>query len=184
MTESYVAFLRAVNVGGRTVKMERLRALFAELGLADVRTYIQSGNVFFTTGRTDRAALTRRIERHLEDELGFAVPVMLRTVDEVAAVVEADPFAAVEVTPDVRLCVVFLSEPLPEDLEFPVRDPKGGWEILSATPGAAFTVFHLKNGRLSGDPAKSFPKSYAGQGTSRFFHTTVKILAAARKDQA
>ncbi|MFJ8041099.1 DUF1697 domain-containing protein [Kitasatospora sp. NPDC096147] len=181
MTDTYIAFLRAVNVGGRTVKMERLRALFADLGLTRVRSYIQSGNVFFDTEETDRAALTARIERHLAAELDFAVPVMLRTVDEVAAVVEADPFAGVEVTPDVRLCVVFLSEPLPADLEYPVADPKGSWEILSATPGAACTVFRLRNGRLSGDPAKSFPKSYTGQGTSRFFHTTVKILAAARK---
>ncbi|MER5638543.1 DUF1697 domain-containing protein [Kitasatospora sp. NPDC002227] len=178
---TYIAFLRAVNVGGRTVKMERLRALFTELGLGGVRSYIQSGNVFFTTDETDRAALTRRIEEHLAAALGYDVPVMLRTVEEVEELVEADPFAGVEVTPEVRLCVVFLSEPLPADFAFPVRSPKGDWEILSATPGAAFTVMHLKDGRLGGNPAAAFPKSYRGSGTSRFFHTTVKILAAARK---
>ncbi len=180
-TTTYIAFLRAVNVGGRTGKMEPLRALFAELGLDDVRSYIQSGNVFFTTDETDRAALTGRIEQHLEQALGYAVPVMLRTVEEVAKLVESDPFAGIEVTPEVRLCVVFLSEPLPADLEFPVRSPKGDWEIVSATPGAACTVLHLRDGRMNTNPATMFPKSYRGQGTSRFFHTTVKILAAARK---
>ncbi|GAA0700720.1 hypothetical protein GCM10010193_64340 [Kitasatospora atroaurantiaca] len=178
---TYIAFLRAINVGGRTVKMEQLRALFAELGLGNVRSYIQSGNVFFTADPTDRAALTRRIEKHLEAALGYPVPVMLRTVEEVEEIVEADPFADVEVTPEVRLCLVFLSEPLPDDYQFPVHSPKGDWDILGATPGAAFVVMHLQNGRLGSNPATAFPKSYGGQGTSRFFHTTVKILAAAKK---
>ncbi|GAA1182075.1 hypothetical protein GCM10009664_55260 [Kitasatospora gansuensis] len=160
--------------------MERLRALFAELGLDQVRSYIQTGNVFFSTAETDRAALTARIEQHLEQALGYAVPVMLRTVEEVAELVDADPFAGVEVTPEVRLCAVFLSEPLPTDLEFPVSSPKGDWEIISATPGTAFTVLHLRDGRTV-NPATCFPKSYQGQATSRFFHTIVKILAAARK---
>ncbi|WP_354639855.1 DUF1697 domain-containing protein [Kitasatospora camelliae] len=181
MAQTYIAFLRAVNVGGRTVRMERLRELFAELGLADVRTYIQSGNVFFTSEETDRAALTRRIEEHLAEALGFDVPTMVQTVEEVAEAVDADPFAGVEVTPDVRLCVVFLSEPLGAGYEFPVRSPKGDWEILGATEGAAFVVMHLRNGRLGSNPATALPKDYRGQGTSRFFHTTVKILAAARK---
>ncbi|MDH6129314.1 DUF1697 domain-containing protein [Kitasatospora sp. GP82] len=181
MTQTYIAFLRAINVGGRTVTMERLRALFTELGLGGVRSYIQSGNVFFTTEETDRAALTARIEQHLEAALGYPVPTMLRTVGEVEELVAADPFAGVEVTPELRLCVVFLSEPLPGDFEYPVRSPKGDWEIVGAVPGAAFVVMHLRKGRLGGNPASAFPKSYGGQGTSRFFHTTVKILNAARK---
>ncbi|GAA4846113.1 DUF1697 domain-containing protein [Kitasatospora terrestris] len=181
MSENYIAFLRAINVGGRTVKMERLRELFTELGLDGVRTYIQSGNVFFSTAETDRAALTARIEAHLAEALGYAVPVMLRTVDEVAEVVDLDPFAAVEVTPDLRLCVLFLSEPLPDGTEFPIHSPKGDWDILGATPGAAFAVVHLRNGRLGTDPSTCLPKTYAGRTTARFFHTTVKILAAARK---
>ncbi|MEU9126677.1 DUF1697 domain-containing protein [Kitasatospora sp. NPDC048540] len=181
MAQTYIAFLRAINVGGRTVKMERLRELFAELGLERVRSYIQSGNVFFDTEETDRAALTRRIEEHLASALGYPVPAMVRTVAEVEELVAADPFAEVEVTPELRLCVVFLSEPLPEGLEFPVRSPKGDWEILGATPGAAYVVMHLRDGRLGSNPATAFPKSYPGHGTSRFFHTTVKILAAAKK---
>src|SRR5512146_2301016 len=67
----YIALLRGVNVGGHMVKMERLRALFAELGLDGVRTYIQSGNVFFEAADGDRAELTRAIERHLRAALGL-----------------------------------------------------------------------------------------------------------------
>ncbi|QKW19328.1 DUF1697 domain-containing protein [Kitasatospora sp. NA04385] len=181
--ETYIAFLRAVNVGGRTVKMDRLRELFAELGLEGVRTYIQSGNVFFRTAETDRAALGARIEAALEAGLGYPVPVMLRTVEEVEALLALDPFAAVEVTEDERLCVLFLSEPLPEEVTaaLPVASPKGDWEMIGATAGAAFVVMHVRNGRLNSNPATAFPTSYRGQATSRFFHTTAKIAAAARK---
>lgn len=112
--QTYIAFLRAVNVGGRTVKMERLRELFGELGLAGVRTYIQSGNVFFTADAgIDRPALTRRIEEHLREALGFEVPTMVRTVEEVEELLAAEPFQGIELTADNRFCVVFLSEPLP-----------------------------------------------------------------------
>ncbi|MFF7988528.1 DUF1697 domain-containing protein [Kitasatospora xanthocidica] len=182
-TTTYIAFLRAVNVGGRTVKMERLRALFAELGLGNVRSYIQSGNVFFTTdgpaGAAERAALTRRIEEHLEQALGFPVPVMLRTVDEVAGLLAADHFREVEVTPDVRLVVAFLSEPLPAELARPHRSPKGDVEVLGADPGAAYVVIHLRDGKWV--TKDMFGKGYRGSVTSRFLHTTEKILAAARK---
>ncbi|RKE18810.1 DUF1697 domain-containing protein [Streptomyces sp. TLI_171] len=179
---TYIAFLRAINVGGRTVKMDRLRELFAGLGLEGVRTYIQSGNVFFRTGETDRKALAERIGAALEEGLGYPVPVMLRTLEEVEAVVALDPFADVEVTEDKRLCVLFLSEPLPDGIELPAVSPKGDWEMIGATEDAAFVVMHVRNGRLNGNPATAFPKSYGGQATSRFFHTTAKIAAAARKD--
>ncbi|MEU9041187.1 MULTISPECIES: DUF1697 domain-containing protein [unclassified Kitasatospora] len=186
-TTTYIAFLRAINVGGRTVKMERLRALFAELGLENVRSYIQSGNVFFTTGgsdggsatASDRAALTRRIEEHLERSLGYPVPVMLRTVDEVAELLAAEPFRGVEVTPDVRLVIAFLSEPLPAELAAPHRTPKGDVEVLGADPGAAYLVIHLRDGKWV--TKDMFGKVYGGSVTSRFLHTTEKILAAARK---
>ncbi|MDH6110131.1 uncharacterized protein (DUF1697 family) [Kitasatospora sp. MAP12-9] len=182
MAETFIAFLRAVNVGGRTVKMERLRELFGELGLADVRTYIQSGNVFFTADAgVDRAALTHRIEQHLEQALGYPVPVMLRTVPEVEELLAGDPFQGIELTADNRFCVVFLSEPLPADLELPRVTPRGDLEVIGATAGAAFVVGHIINGRPTGNPGDAFGKTYRGQGTSRFLHTTVKIVAAAKK---
>ena len=87
----YVAFLRAINVGGRTVKMERLRALFEELGLAGVETFIASGNVIFDA--TDAPArLERAIEAALERALGFSVATFLRTPDELAGAIAASPF--------------------------------------------------------------------------------------------
>ena len=87
----YIAFLRAVNVGGRVVKMTELKAAFEKLGLEDVSTFIASGNVIFTS--TARAArLQENIESALQKTLGYAVTTMLRTTGEVAEVARHEPF--------------------------------------------------------------------------------------------
>jgi uncharacterized protein (DUF1697 family) len=182
--EVWIAFLRAVNVGGRKAPMAQVRELFAELGLDGVRSYIASGNVFFTVpgpDPVDRPALTRAIEEKLRAGLGIDVPVMLRTAAELEAALLAAPFDQVEVTPQVRLSVVFLSAPLPAGLDFPVRSPKGDWELLGATEGEAFVVIRLEDGRLGGNPIAVLEKTYKVRATARFFHTSAKILAAARK---
>lgn len=71
----FIALLRGINVGGHTVKMDRLRRLFEEMGLINVRSYIQTGNIFFETDEKDERKLRKRIEAHLEKELGFPVSV-------------------------------------------------------------------------------------------------------------
>src|SRR5258706_16228553 len=90
----YVAMLRAINVGGTTVKMERLRALFEQMGLTEVETFIASGNVIFGAGRSKPAALEARIARELEQSLGYAVGVFVRSLAELAAIAQHQPFAA------------------------------------------------------------------------------------------
>lgn len=92
--QRYVAFLRAINVGGHTVKMDRLRALFAEMGFAAVETFIASGNVIFDVdGGEDARVMEGRIERHLREALGYEVATFLRTTAEVDAVARNRPFA-------------------------------------------------------------------------------------------
>ena len=107
----YAAFLRAVNVGGRVVPMAELRRLFTGLGLEDVETFIASGNVVFTS-RARPAALAPRIERTLADVLGYAVPTMLRTGAEVAAIAAHQPFDAKRRALDHSIHVGLLAEPL------------------------------------------------------------------------
>jgi uncharacterized protein (DUF1697 family) len=180
----YIAFLRAVNVGGRKAPMATVRELFGELGLKDVRSYIASGNVFFRpadTGRgaVDRSALTSSIEAKLAEGLGFEVPVMVRTAGQLEAALAAAPFDGIEVTPEIRLSLAFSSQPL-TGLQLPQRSPKGDWEILGATAGELFVVLHLPNGRMEGNPMASIEKTLGVRLTARFHHTAAKILAAAR----
>lgn len=81
------AFLRAINVGGHIVRMDRLRALCTEVPLANVATVIASGNVLFDTRRTP-AAVEAAIEKRLRTALGYDVAAMVRPLAEVAAVVQ------------------------------------------------------------------------------------------------
>lgn len=177
---SYIALLRAINVGGHTVKMERLRELFAELGFARVRTYIQSGNVFFDADETDKMGLAKKIEAHLQKSLGYEVPTVLRTVAEIEELVQRDPFKAVELTPNTRHCVSFLMQPLPAELEIPYITPKGDAEIISATLTEAFVIWHIVDGR-PGAGIVPLEKKYRIKTTTRFYHTLIKILEAAKK---
>ena len=112
----YIALLRAINVGGHTVKMERLRQLFEALGFTRVETFIASGNVIFETRRTTVPALEKKIERHLRAALGYEVTTFIRTPAELAAVAAQQPFAPGDVAaPDHSVYVIFLAQaPSPE----------------------------------------------------------------------
>lgn len=101
----HVAFLRAINVGGRTVKMDRLRRLFTALGFRDVATLIASGNVLFTPGRQRSTTLERRIEEALADALGFEVTTFVRTAADLADLQRAEGMIA---TPEAAMLVGFL----------------------------------------------------------------------------
>lgn len=81
----YAAFLRAVNVGGRVVKMEQLRTLFARAGFDEVSTLIASGNVVFESKGEDSARLEKKMEKVLAGALGYEVAVFMRTVHELQA---------------------------------------------------------------------------------------------------
>ncbi len=109
----YIAFLRAINVGGRIVKMEALQAHFESLGFTDVETFIASGNVIFDAQGKEEA-LRHKIEAPLEAALGHEVTTFLRTPAEVCAVSQFAAFDAALMTSAQALNVAFLHEPLDE----------------------------------------------------------------------
>ena len=109
----HIAFLRAVNVGGRTVKMDALRAHFEALGLARVETFIASGNVIFEAPAKAAAKLPAKIEAALLAALGFEVHTFVRTDAELAAVVSHA--ATLKAAP--TLNVGFLAEPMSREAE-------------------------------------------------------------------
>jgi uncharacterized protein (DUF1697 family) len=105
----YVAFLRAINVGGHTVKMDHLRSLLESLGLSNVETFIASGNVIFDS-RTKNDILERKISKHLQEMLGYEVGTFIRTIEEVAEVANYKPFPEGELTAEGNILYVgFLS---------------------------------------------------------------------------
>jgi uncharacterized protein (DUF1697 family) len=110
----YVAFLRGINVGGKTIiKMEELRKVFSTLGFENVKSYIQSGNVVFESEETDEAKLTEKIAKAIEANF-FKTPVMVRTIDEIKDAVANNPFADEEFE-DKLFHLVFLAEKLSDE---------------------------------------------------------------------
>ena len=80
----YIALLRGINVGGKSkVEMSKLRDVFEKLGYTDVKTYINSGNVIFSSNNTDLLALRNEIEAEIKKDFGFSVPVVVRTGEQI-----------------------------------------------------------------------------------------------------
>jgi uncharacterized protein (DUF1697 family) len=106
-----IVLLRGINLGSRNrVSMPELRELLEEAGFADVRTYLQSGNVVLTSG-VKPDAVARKAERAIADALGLELDVVVRTRTELARVVARNPLAEVATDPK-RYQVTFLSRAL------------------------------------------------------------------------
>jgi uncharacterized protein (DUF1697 family) len=106
------AFLRAINVGGHTVSMAKLKSIFEDLGLASVETFIASGNVIFTSSSKDLGALERKIETGLQKSLGYEVKTFIRTAPELVALAAHKAFPEARVRSAGAYCVGFLARPL------------------------------------------------------------------------
>jgi len=111
----YVAFLRAINVGGHIVKMDALKKSFIRLGFEDVDTFIASGNVLFSSRSKDTAKLERQIGAQLQKDLGYEVATFVRTADEVVAVAAYQAFSAKAIEAAVAHNVGFLSAAMTDE---------------------------------------------------------------------
>ena len=109
----YIAFLRAVNVGGHNlVKMDSLRRLFGSLGFSSVETFIASGNIVFESTPKDARILEREIANGLREALGYEVATFIRTGAELAAVADYKPFSQSDLDGAVALNIAFLADKL------------------------------------------------------------------------
>lgn len=114
--KKYVAFLRGINVGGRNkIKMESLRNVFRSLGFEDVKSYINSGNVVFTTREADTRKLALSIAEVIVSEFSLSIFVMVRSIREIEEIIKNNPFKGK--FEDKTLHIFFLDESLPEDKE-------------------------------------------------------------------
>jgi uncharacterized protein (DUF1697 family) len=133
---TYVAFLRAVNVGGKgIVSMAAIKEVLVALGLSDVRTYINSGNVIFSTRASDAQQLTAPIEKALEQHTGKAIKVLVMDHKTLKKIVDAIPGDWVD-DKSMRTYVLLLWKEL-DDRGILDRLPiKPGVDELKYTPGA------------------------------------------------
>lgn len=106
----FVAFLRAINVGGRNVKMDQLRRIFESAGFSNVETFIASGKVIFESSSKNQKTLEKKLERELERSLGYPVLVFVRSFEHLAVIVSYQPFK--KMPERGALYIAFLPEPV------------------------------------------------------------------------
>lgn len=173
----FVALLRAINVGGRTVKMTELCALFEQARLSNVQSVIASGNVLFDTRAADAAALERRIEAALLKGLGYEVATFVRTGAELDAVVAHDPFDPNDpVLESHTVHVIFTRTSIDAERAAKITALRTDYDDLRVF---GREVFWRTRGRSSDSQIKpaAFGRAFGDPGTARNI-TTVRRLAA------
>lgn len=120
---AYIALLRAVNVGGRFVRMADLRAALTDAGFGDVATHIQTGNVFVTSRRRSCTAVASDLRSTLSACAGFDIPAIVRTPYQLRATVRAVDETPTLLNADARRYVAFADQPIPVD----ARTALDGW---------------------------------------------------------
>jgi len=167
---AYVALLRAVNVGGRKLLMNDLKGIADELDLPNARTYIASGNLLFTSAKSE-AALKTLLEARLRTHMGAAVRVMLRSAREIAQVAERNPFAS---EPGNRVAVIFLDSAPPANILQTARNIDG--ERIALGEREVYVAYGESG---MGQSRLRIPAAEAG--TARNMNTVAKLAELARE---
>jgi uncharacterized protein (DUF1697 family) len=170
-----VALLRAINLGATNkVPMAELRELMAELGYEDVKTLLQSGNAVFAVDGRKAAELEDELSAALEARYGFAVPVMVRSASELAAVVEANPFVDDDVEVK-QLHATFLSaDPTASNRRSLDPDDHAPDEFAF---GDRVMYVRLPNGVQGSRVLGRAEKALGVRTTTRTWNTVTKLLA-------
>ena len=121
----YAAFLRGVNLGKRTVKSAELKLAFEALGYTNVKTLLASGNVLFDARPSK--SVQQKIETGLEEKFGFRIRVVLRSLDELRAMVAADPYGGVTESEAQKLHVLLFAEPIAPGVK--IAGVKGDFDV-------------------------------------------------------
>jgi uncharacterized protein (DUF1697 family) len=139
----FVAFLRGINVGGRSVKKEKLKDAFSSMGFENVSTFKQSGNVIFKTNSEDKLELEGRITAKLQTALGYSVPVFLRSTEHLKRIVKLEPFKGQSIE-GASFLVTFLSAMPPSTFisQLPLMIPKSTAQVISAHTTEVFSITH------------------------------------------
>lgn len=173
----YVALLRGINVGGKNlIKMTDLATCFESLGLENVRTYIQSGNVIFSADKSDSAGLASRLESVLSNTFDYESTVVVRSDKEMKDIVKRAPKGFGSDPGTYRYDVIFLKEPLTASEAIKSISVKEGVDQAFAGKGVLYfsrLVSKASSSRLTRIVGMPIYQSM----TIRNWNTTTKLLS-------
>lgn len=174
---SHVALLRAVNLAGRSkVAMSDLRKLLTDLGFADVKSLLQSGNLVFRTDANAAAKLEGKLEVEIERRLGLKTALFIRTSKDMDAVIAGNPFPSEAKSDPGHLVVVFLKDAPKAGAVEALRAAIKGPEVVQAKGRHAYIFYAagIGHSRLTGAVIDA---KLGAQGTGRNWNTVLKIAA-------
>jgi uncharacterized protein (DUF1697 family) len=176
----YVALLRGVNNAGKSarVAMADLRRLFQRLGFQDVCTLLNSGNVVFSSATRRRGAVLAQIKESLASRLGLAVPIVVLSADEVAAVVGDNPFARRATNPSHLLVVVPL---VPSGMERLRPLQKERWTPEALGLGTRAAYLWCARGVAKSPLWAAVDRSLGQEGTARNITTMTKLMVLVKR---
>lgn len=169
----YVVFLRAINVGGRSViKMGELIRRLEKAGLKGVSSYRQSGNVILSSTVTDAEQIVQMVSDQLEQTTGFRVEIFILTIDRIKIMVDEDPFDG-QLSKDDRGFATIISQK-PSDSPMIPLSLKPGIVMIGLTDNVVFSL--VKKDVGSGPLNNLVERRFGVKGTTRNW-TTMKALA-------
>jgi uncharacterized protein (DUF1697 family) len=174
--QQFVALLRGINVGGNNIiKMADLKSCFEGMGFTGVSTYIQSGNVIFSSGEHDKGKLTRNIEKVLSDRFSYKSQLVLVTYRELEAIVAGAPSGFGKFPGEYKYDVMFLREGLSaSDLVRQIPLTEGVDQVWN---GAGVIYFSRLGSRSSQSRmSKVITMPFYREITIRNWNTTTKLL--------
>lgn len=168
----YAAFLRGVMP--MNAKMPELKKAFEAAGFTEVKTLLSSGNVVFTARSSSVAALQRKAEAAMLDQLGQAFLTIVRPVDALREMLASDPYKAFRLSPDWKRIVTFLREPAAKKLKLPIEYE--GARILCMRAGEVFSAY-VRNPKGPVFMAL-IERTYGKEVTTRTWDTVTKAAKA------
>ena len=179
MMNTYIALLRGVNVGGNNkLPMRELVLLLENLGLHNVKTYIQSGNVVFQSEQTDRDRLSQAITAAIRQGFGFAPYVFILDKETLAAAIEANPFPEGAAEP--KSLHLFFLDGSPQRYDGEALDRVKAADERYALIGQVFYL-HAPSGIGRSKLAETAGKGWAVNITARNWRTVSEVMALARE---
>lgn len=173
----YIAFLRAINVGGHTVKMETLRSLFESFGFSEVETFLASGNVIFESPEQERTALESIIASGLQKALGYEVAIFIRTGEELARIAAYQAFPKSEVDSATAYNIAFLSGPANDQAKQKLMALRTDIDAFAVHACEVYWLCRRKQSESTFSNAV-LEKTLSGRSTLRGINTVRKLAAS------
>jgi uncharacterized protein (DUF1697 family) len=175
--ETFVAFVRAVMIGRDGLHRDVLLDIFERAGGSDAMSHISTGNVSFRVPPARVDDVVADVEMALEGLLDRPTPVFVRPLDELVALLDADPFADEPFADVYARLVTFFRDTVPDTLSLPLNAPNDDWSVFGAGPREVFSVTRAWPDRQPTDPGGVIQRVAGELVTTRALGTVERIVA-------